>query len=663
MSLIQQEYARGSIVFDVDYRRGGIADRSPYKAAATVVPGVSWARTKQGHGLSFQAGCITYADNAANQLAGSNATFIVFGSLNLGRNDRLICKRDAVNTSYDIYSAVAVDNRIDIYDGTSSRSITVPTLKGIRMIAITLVNTSVPKCYIDGSYVADGTGGVTLTSKTPVLGIGNASWVGTAPCRTLIHRAIILNRVLPAQDIAQLYTELMSERYPLRAYSFGARISAPQDPPGCPSLLKTDFTTRLPDGRLADLSGNGWHGTVKPGFAAGPGMCGQALYANSASRTYVGFGDVTPINGASKLTVLWYGKRGASDPAELIWNKSTGATVRNYMYLATSSVIFIAGNAKTAVYSDANINVGGFIGTVFDGDAANENKVKFYLDNKPCTPTVLADFPATLPNAVGASFEFGRLSWSNSLLPPQKSDFIAVYNSALTPSQVEYVRRQIARRSTFALDMQRVPVSLANLVGPCEVPSTPFRLQAGGTWKVSEDAAGKRWFESVAGASLYSCYCPSTQAHGTFVWRMRHVAGATEWVMFISNTVNINDSTRTAYAVYMQGTALVLVQYKPAAAYTIRFTGANTIAENTEYDVAVTRSNDGTFTVLLKGGVYNKWTVAPVTSGTNPVVDANYTTSKYFACTANPMTSGSKLSQPRFFTGPMTRDQLEEHCP
>jgi hypothetical protein len=664
MTLIQQEYARGSIVFDADYLTGGIADRSPYKAAATVTAPVTWCNTKLGYGVRCTgAGKLTYASNAALSLAGSAATWVLQGGVFQKQITaaRLLSKRDASGTGWDIKLNSTTD--LVLFDGTNV-SVMTGNIIGKRCIAITLVSGAKPKLYLDGTYVSEGSLACTIpTNATPPPFVVSSFYSVAYVFEEVINRITILNRALPAADVSQLYQELMSERYPLRAYSFGSRISAPQDPPGCPSLLKTDFTTRLPDGRLADLSGNGWHGTVKPGFAAGPGMCGQALYANSASRTYVDFGDVTPINGASKLTVLWYGKRGASDPSELIWNKSTGATVRNYMYLATDSVRFIAGNAKTAVYSDANINVGGFVGTVFDGDAANENKVKFYLDNKPCTPTVLADFPATLPNAVGASFEFGRLSWSNSLPPPQKSDFIAVYNSALTPSQVEYVRRQIARRSTFALDMQRVPVSLANLVGPCEVPSTPFRLQAGGTWKVSEDAAGKRWFESVAGASLYSCYCPSTQAHGTFVWRMRHVAGATEWVMFISNTVNINDSTRTAYAVYMQGTALVLVQYKPAAAYTIRFTGANTIAENTEYDVAVTRSNDGTFTVLLKGGVYNKWTVAPVTSGTNPVVDANYTTSKYFACTANPMTSGSKLSQPRFFTGPMTRDQLEEHCP
>jgi len=59
------------------------------------------------------------------------------------------------------------------------------------------------------------------------------------------------------------------------------------------------------------------------------------------------------------------------------------------------------------------------------------------------------------------------------------------------------------------------------------------------------------------------------------------------------------------------------------------------ITANTWYKVRITRSNDGIFTVLMKGGTlaatagYDGWHLVVPTTGTNPVTDTGVTASNY----------------------------------
>lgn len=665
MTILQNEYARGSIVFDCDYRTGSIADKSPYKAAATVTAPASWGNNKRGRSIQTQgAGKISYEDNASNRVTGTDATFIFLGDFFWKAvSQRLVAKRSGAGTSYDIYISSGAANRLDFFDGTNIRTIATGGLAGRKCIVLTMANGGVPACYLDGTFVVNASGAVTIPNTSVPLLVGN-DHTGGSPCTSQLSRILILNRALSAAEISQLYQELMAERYPLRAYSFGCRISAPKDPPGVAALLKTDFTTRLADGRLADLSGNGWHGTIKPGFVAGPGMCGQALVANSASRTYVDFGEV-PINGVSKLTIVHYGQRGASNPAEILIDKGTAITNRNEINQNTTQIAWNVGSGGVnyrASINDANISTPLFQAWSYNGDAlVNDDKVKVNFDGTSPAVSVAASFPSTLPNTVGTPFTVGRLGWSNNNPPPKQSDFLGVYLGSLTHEQTEYIRKQIARRSTFALDMQRVPVSLANLVGPCEVPNTPFRLQSGGTWKVSEDAAGKRWFESVAG-NYKSVYVPSTQAYGTYVFDVYHNTGAMS-VMFGSNTTDISAANRNMYAVGLAGTVITLYKLSPSNAFTILFASSNALVANTLYTIAVTRNSSGQFYVYIKGGAYGQWTLLTATSGANPSTDTAYTTSSFFAACASTAVNAGKFGNVRMFAGPLTRDQLQEACP
>lgn len=667
--LLDQELSSNRIVFDADYRTGGIADRSPYKAAATVTAPVEWVRTRLGYGVRMTGtGLISYADNAANRLTGSDATFIILGGFDkrpTRTSPHLIDKTSGLGTSYTIYSA---NPTISYLVTSTGASIFNPIPAYANCLIVRHVHNAKPNCYADGTFAKEGGIASAITSVAAPLTVGNY-YGGSFPQSIPINRITILNRALSAPEVAQLYQELMAERFPLRAYSLGCRISAPKDPPGVQALVKIDFTTTItPDPvtgqrRLADLSGNGWHGTVKPGFAAGPGMCGNALMANSATRSYVDFGEV-PINGVSKLTVVHYGQRGGSNPSEIIIDKGTAANNRNEINQSTTQITWNVGSGGViyaASVNDANVNAPLFQAWSYNGDAPdNGDKVNVNLDGAKPAVTITANFPATLPSTAGTPFTFGRLGWLSNFPPPKQSDFLGVYLGALTHEQTEYIRRQIAARSTFQLDMQRVPVSLANLVGPCEVPGTPFRLI--GSWKVVEDAKGKHWLQSVTGGNMYPAYMRCTQAYGTYVFDVTHTA-AIEWIVFIANTQAINYAQRNMYGLYLNGTDVQLNKLTPTGGLTTLFTAANAITIGTEYTFAVTRSNTGQFTVYIRGGSYKNWTKLVVTAGSNPVTDAAYSTSGMFYFTTTDATQGARFGNIDFFQGPLSRDQLEQLCP
>jgi hypothetical protein len=223
-TIIEQNYASNNVVFDADYRTGSVIDRSPYAAAATITAPTNWTNSRLGKAILVNTtGYISYDDNSANRLAGSNATFIIFGNLNIGKSERIICKRNPPDTSYDIYSGT-VANRIDFYDGTDT-SFIYTSLQNKKLIVITLVNASNPICYIDGTYAITGTASLSIPNKSIPLAIGNPPWARDAPLHSPLNRITILNRALSSQEVAQLWQELKRPLFNLGQSEYNNRIA------------------------------------------------------------------------------------------------------------------------------------------------------------------------------------------------------------------------------------------------------------------------------------------------------------------------------------------------------------------------------------------------------------------------------------------------------
>ena len=299
---------------------------------------------------------------------------------------------------------------------------------------------------------------------------------------------------------------------------------------------------------------------------------------------------------------------------------------------------------------------------------------QLYLDGSyASTLTGIATIPSkTDPLYVGNLY--------NGQLPAVGSLFqrVTLLNRALSPADISQLYQELmserfplraysfasrndvalATRSMFEINLNRIPVTLANMVGPREVAGAPLRIN-NGTWKVSEDAAGKHWVESVAtdGSSFYA---PCTRKDGTFVFEVYHTT-ASEMVHFVSNARSIADAGRNAYGVYLDGAAISLTKYEPAGASTVLCSSSNAIAVNNKYKVAVTRATGtGEFTLWLKSGA--SWAKVAATSGANPVTNNDYTTSSYFTCATTTAANAGKFGNVDMFQGVLTSQQLREKC-
>lgn len=439
----------------------------------------------------------------------------------------------------------------------------------------------------------------------------------------------------------------------------------------CRTAGNVVFDANYSTGSIADKSPYAAAATVtapvtwvntKLGYGVRMTGAGRISYADNAANRLAG----------SSATWIMFGNFQRQVALSRVLSKRDGVKIDWELALASATTISLYDWTNVSVMTGSVIGKRLAVVTLVSGA-----KPKLYLDGTFASEGTLT---CTIPTNVTPP----AISVSNFYTGAYPSDNVlnrtTLLNRALSAPEVSQLYQELmaeryplraysfasrtdvalAKRSTFKLDMQRVPVSLANMVGPCEVPNTPFRLQAGGTWKVSEDAAGKRWFESVAGTAGVSIYAPSAQAYGTFVFDIYHTA-ASEWVLIISNLYAIADTARTAYSIYLDSTTLTFFQLKPALANTVLCVATNAIAVGNKYTVAITRSSSGEFTLYLKTSA--QWAKVVATSGTNPVTNADYTTSSYFVCANTTAASAGKFSNPRFFQDELSLGQLQEMCP
>jgi len=167
-------------------------------------------------GVRFPASTskITVSDSPELQL--TEGTLVVFGEfLSQGRDNRLISKRDAGGTNYDMYF-FTVPLRIFLYDGTAGRSVTTD-ITGKKYIAINMKSGEKCEGFADGISIGLFNDTSTITSDDAPIVIGNM-YAGSKNLDSTLTAALIVNRKLTASEHAELYAELSSMRWPSRGF-------------------------------------------------------------------------------------------------------------------------------------------------------------------------------------------------------------------------------------------------------------------------------------------------------------------------------------------------------------------------------------------------------------------------------------------------------------
>lgn len=194
-SLIEE----GALVLWHDYSGGFARDLSGNSNDGTITN--AWLTAA---GMKFpSAGKVTVADSAELQL--TEGAIIVTGSFTCGcANERLVYKRDAGGTNYDLY---LVDTpRIRLYDGTSDRWVA-GSMIGKTTLGVNFGDAATAEGFIDGSSIGNFNGASSVSVDDAPVTIGNYDTT-TVPFRSTMYSVMIINRNLTVTEMATIHTEL-----------------------------------------------------------------------------------------------------------------------------------------------------------------------------------------------------------------------------------------------------------------------------------------------------------------------------------------------------------------------------------------------------------------------------------------------------------------------
>jgi hypothetical protein len=648
-----------SIVLDVDLRDGEIRDRSATAAAVTPTGTLRFGVGKFGRHLQVGTGAsfLSVADAAAQRITSGTLIVLRNAATPMG-SSHLISKRSGGGTCFTLsHDGV---NTLTLYDGTAGSTIIAPN--NAVFYAATSVAGQKPRFHVNGAFIGLGSVASTFatTAGIPLL-IGNI-FTGAAPANG-ICRAILLNTVLTDAQIAAIYEELTGERGTIAtelrnpAYPYPL-VQAPDTRP----LIEFDMETRN-GAKLANLGTAGAaYDTTPTGAVSVRGAFDKATWLSGASPSaMLTAANIAELSGATKFTVetVLSFDDAATDRPIVAWSDAGAA---NMVYLrhagaAGLQAYFVSGGVvASGLFALTEIPGVQYLWRVeYDGTQAdNATRLKMYLNGVQQTPlTFVGTIPASLP-VMARPLQIG--SNTASLVNRHLGSYSCFRMWVGTvPTAAENTRRyrQFQRLLRYRLDMQAVPVTLANVTAG-QIPGTQWMVNAG-THSVAQDATTpfKRWFVDVGTGTIYRS---NRTAYGTFLFDFVKVsdAGTVIWcpIMSLPNG-KYSDAGQNGYMILVGSNEQITLYRVTGGAVTGILGTANAyIALSTVYRLALTRNKAGVFTLYIKGGAYATWTLVSVAggSGTNPVTDATHTSAQSMNVWPN---AGDKTAPGAIFEEPL----------
>ncbi len=159
-----------------------------------------------------------------------------------------------------------------------------------------------------------------------------------------------------------------------------------------------------------------------------------------------------------------------------------------------------------------------------------------------------------------------------------------------------------------------------------------------GTYEIKELSAqdsvlkeldiGTKYMECTSAGTIA---LPSDTAYGTFEFDLYRVTASETRIYFIHSKPRVIDN---GYFFRISSTELIgFYRIDSGVSQFRNFTAVGYTTPNTWYRIKITRTLDGEFTVYIKGGSFgDEYVLVDVSggSGTNPIIDTDYTISKYF---------------------------------
>lgn len=437
----------GIITLDCNFLRGTYEDQSVYNNPVIVNGTPTWSAGPQGWGLEFIAAGQNLQINANATINGPQTIAWICQPSGFNSVNRLMFKRNApiAGTDFDIYYSTTTANCFCNTGG--SCQFPVKPICGIMI-------PSRGELYHEKGLSISLSGNAVPTGNLNDLYIGNYN-SGDGAFRRPIYRTMLLNQALNQNQAQDLLKELQSERYPTRTYSYQKsptlKLNSSHNP-----ILASNFQEVV--GRtVPDISTNNKSATLV-------GTCfkqGDTLYVQGGNAGYVNYGNITELNNATKATIYVVAdprNDGVSTFAPYV-SRGDADTSRIGIYHGntTTTVQFSASNGSNGYKQLAGLpNKINHLCLSYDGGRVGAGeRVHTYVDGKKVNSTLMAEFPASLPNLT-ADLRLGQFTYATSLESRNKYKFVGIFAEALNEAQVREIYKQFSRVTNY-INIDNIP--------------------------------------------------------------------------------------------------------------------------------------------------------------------------------------------------------------
>lgn len=477
MSKIDQ--LKNNIGFRFSPIRGSIADSvSGNLATITNSTGVYWKQTPKGYGLFFTTGTvgrITFSATSGNTIT-ENSWIIMQGDFTETVNGHLLCKRDGGGTSYN-FSADSATNRLYFYDGTRNNYVTGLSFKGVKQLAIKVIDGQKSQLFVNGIYFADFNDITTVTENDAPLVIGNYYSGSAYGAGSVFHEVIVLNDLtgIDNEDVTELLTELMDERGFGRPKTDNFRYYQEVD---TNSKCVFQLDGKINNGVIADLQSSGLYGVPGAGV-----INGRNVYVNALKYTNI-TGAYTDI--ANGFTTLLSGNQDAA----LSFIYTPGGTYENvlftnsngtfFMNISSATNIYLKVGANTRTYTISALVPGVRYKFYFEKDGSGDNG-NLYINNElqSSYSGTLADMPTVASSLLRVGAYTSGFETDGFI-----EDF-KVYNAALTSAErtADYIKT--SQHVLLNVDAEKYLPTVAD-ISSGKVSNTDWEIYSG-VWRIRQD--------------------------------------------------------------------------------------------------------------------------------------------------------------------------------
>jgi hypothetical protein len=442
-----------------------------------------------------------------------------------------------------------------------------------------------------------------------------------------IGAVLATNRALTADEHYQVYEELRAMTWPNKTWSRNiGQVCIDPDATG----LVAAYDMHPCDGVVKDLSGNGNDGTINGPVFENTEIGGSMATADGEAH-YIDCGD--GFRSLTDVTVSFLIK--VKSVPDIRWAinyyESTIDEWGLYISSVSSDLVSFSifddiDNANALLYT-TQVPTNVYHNVVIQMDSL-ENKL--WINSELVGSGVFAsDYWSSLAGNLYINNRSSALSANST---PCNISNVQIFNRALSQSEITQLYNCGAQAVNFKTDYGVCESVAAETSG--ELSNSPFRIESG-SFKISTDTIGGDTCKVIECVTAGVCQVPAayffgdeTQAaHGSFEWWMLKDAASVSRVAFIGS--QNTEPAATGFDGYSFRVtideAVRLYKYTNGSSALLFTTSDGFFSTTLWSKIKITRSSDGEFTGYIND------TLIDVSggSGTNPITDTTYTTSKY----------------------------------